>query len=85
MVDDRINCVASFGANMSNEQVKLLRSRFPKVILALDNDQAGRMETKRLSPLFPKVWYWGYAPDDPKDIGEMTERQIIDGLARITR
>jgi hypothetical protein len=43
------------------------------------------METKRLSPLFPKVWYWGYAPDDPKDIGEMTDRQIIQGLARSTR
>jgi DNA primase len=85
VVDDKVNCVASFGANMSNEQVRLLRSKFPKVILALDNDQAGRMETKRLSPLFPKVWYWGYAPDDPKDIGEMTDRQIIQGLARSTR
>jgi hypothetical protein len=30
------------------------------------------------------VRYWHYADDDPKDIGEMTDWQIIKGLTGVS-
>lgn len=84
-----VSCVSSFGANVSAEQVSLLASRFHKLIVALDNDQAGRTETRRLIGLLPSfrggVRFWKYAPDDPKDIGEMVDGQIIRGLQTVSR
>lgn len=87
--DPDISCVSSFGANVSDEQVLLMTQRFDKMILALDNDKAGKAETKRLAHLLPSfrggVRYWHYAPTDPKDIGEMTDGQIIKGLGNVSR
>lgn len=84
-----VNVVSSFGANVSDEQVRILTSRFDRLILALDNDKAGRMETKRLIKILPSfrngIRFWKYAPDDPKDIGEMTDGQIIKGLGNVSR
>lgn len=81
--------VASFGANVSHEQLALLYRRFDRLVVALDNDDAGRKETKRLVRLVPSfrggLAYWNYAPDDPKDIGEMSDTQIIKGIGRISR
>jgi DNA primase len=81
-----INALSSFGANVSAEQIKLLVSKFDHLILALDNDKAGRAETKRLVPLLPRrgTRYWKYTPDDPKDIGEMNDGQIIKGLGNVS-
>jgi len=80
------SCVASFGANISKEQARLL-SKFEHVVLALDNDDAGRAEVRRIDKhqlIKTRVKYWKYAPNDPKDIGEMTDGQIIRGLRRIS-
>lgn len=80
------SCVASFGANISQDQGRLL-SKFDKVVLALDNDAAGKAEQRRIKIRRlvndRQIRYWRYAPDDPKDIGEMTDGQIMMGLNRI--
>lgn len=84
-----INCVSSFGASVSDEQIRLLSSKFTKLVVAMDNDDAGRRETRRLSKVLPSfkdgVYYWQYLEGDPKDIGEMTDGQIIKGVSRISR
>lgn len=85
--DMNMNCVSSFGANVSDEQVKLLSLRFRRLIVALDNDKAGEAESRRLSKLLSfrdGVRWWNYAPDDPKDIGEMTDAQILRGLSNVS-
>lgn len=83
------SAVAAFGANVSNEQLSLLYHRFDGLVLALDNDEVGFKETNRLVRLMPSFRsghkFWNYAPDDPKDLGEMTDHQIIKGLGRISR
>lgn len=88
--DMDISPLASFGANVSDAQVKLL-TRFDKLILALDNpriDVAGRMETRRLSKLFPTfrggVRYWDYSKTDAKDIGDMEDAEILCGALATT-
>lgn len=84
-----INCLSSFGANVSDEQLRLLYSKFTRLIMAMDNDKAGRAETKRLAPSIQSfrdgVRYWKYTPDDPKDIGDMYDGQIIRGLSNVSR
>jgi hypothetical protein len=83
-----ISCVSSFGANVSVEQVSLLSSKFSRLIVALDNDQAGRTETDRLVKLLPSfrngIRFWNYSQNDPKDIGEMSDAQIIKGLHNVS-
>lgn len=86
--DMNVCCVSSFGANVSDAQIDILSRRFRKVIIAMDNDQAGRAESRRLSTVLPSfregVRWWNYAPEDPKDIGEMTDGQILRGLANVS-
>jgi len=86
--DMHVNCVSSFGANVSADQIRLLANRFDQLVVAMDNDHAGEMETKRLSKVLPTfrkgVRWWNYAPDDPKDIGEMTDAQVLRGLANVS-
>lgn len=78
-----ISPVASFGANVSSDQITLLLSRFDRLIMALDNpyiDKAGLMETRRLAKLrlpFRKgVSYWDYKGSTDKDVGDMQDAQI---------
>jgi len=82
-----ISAVASFGANVSAKQIKLLSDRFDGVIVALDNDSAGHHETKRLTRSLPSLRrgtkYWKYC-DNVKDLGDMTDSQIIKGIASVT-
>ena len=82
-----ISAVASFGANVSDRQVALLSDRFDGLIIAFDNDAAGRMETKRLrsrlSSFRNGVKYWKYDTDD-KDLGDMSDYTIIHGLQHLT-
>jgi hypothetical protein len=80
------SCVSSFGANISKEQGRLL-AKFDIVVLALDNDEAGRAETKRIVKqdlIDTRRRYWQYSDKDPKDIGEMTDAQIIKGLRNVS-
>jgi hypothetical protein len=74
----------------------MLRSRFDRLIMALDNDTAGKLESSRLYGLQKdsinsltgyrkRVWWWDYSGTDAKDIGDMSDDQILAGLSNITR
>lgn len=82
-----ISAVASFGANVSDKQIDILADRFDGLILAMDNDKAGYLETRRISRRLPSfrsgVKYWKYV-SDVKDLGDMTTGQIISGLESTT-
>jgi DNA primase len=79
-----VSAVASFGANVSSNQLSLLCDRFDALVIALDNDKAGKMETKRVARSLPSlrrgVRYWRYV-DDVKDLGDMSDVQIIKGIS----
>jgi hypothetical protein len=77
--------VASFGANVSDRQLALIREHASYLILALDNDMAGYQETEgilnraevwRLA--FSRLEVLTYRPEiqDLKDPGEMNEREL---------
>jgi hypothetical protein len=83
--------LASFGANVSDDQIHLITSRFDKLIVALDNpriDAAGRMEMRRLHKLWPSfrkgLRYWDYSGTQAKDIGDMTDEEIKTGVHATT-
>lgn len=83
------SCVASFGANLSVDQCRLL-SKFDCVVMALDNDQAGYTESarlRRLAAIQPRhgVRYWDYRGSSSKDIGEMLADEILNGLERTSK
>lgn len=86
-----VSPVATFGANVSDMQVNLITSRFDRLIVALDNpniDKAGLMESRRLHKLWPSfrkgLRYWDYSNTAAKDIGDMTDSEIIAGLDTLT-
>jgi hypothetical protein len=78
-----VSAVATFGANVSDVQIRILADRFDKLIVAMDNDQAGKLETRRLSKVLPSfrggIRYWKYV-DGVKDLGDMTDYQIVSGV-----
>lgn len=82
-----VSAVASFGANVSSNQVSILCDRFDSLIIAMDNDKAGKMETKRIAKVLPSlrkgVKYWRYE-DDSKDLGDMSSPAIIRGLSNVS-
>lgn len=94
---DEYSAVASFGADMSQLQITLLADRFDRLVLALDNDHEGLRETNRLIgrgskkhtlhrqlPTFRKgVRFWNYDGVSSKDMGDMTDTEILDGLDRL--
>ena len=96
-----ISAVSSFGASVSKDQIWMLRDKFDRVILALDNDAAGVLESRRLRGTLPLkrgqpsrnlltgfrrgIRWWDYtATPEAKDMGEMTDDQILAGLESIT-
>lgn len=94
---DDINCIASYGASVSDFQIGLIRAKFDKLILAMDNDDAGRLEVDRLRGRTKKqqhakltgfrkrVWYLPYSHTDAKDIGDMTDEEILWAVENISR
>lgn len=81
-----VSGVASFGAAISNTQVKMLSQHFDSVIIALDNDDAGMMSAKRLQKILPSfrhgVKWLHYAHTDAKDIGDMTHEEIVEAITK---
>lgn len=79
------DAVASCGARLSDVQVELL-GEFSRVILALDNDDAGRKETERLRRL-PDVYLpykrFPYKVGGPKDVGDMDLDDIREALEEL--
>lgn len=81
-------CLASFGAHVSDAQLDMLSHSADKVIIAMDNDEAGLLASqkiyKRLPHLRRGVWWWNYDGTDAKDIGDMTDEEIDRGLRTAT-
>ena len=70
--------VAGFGCLFNNYQVKQLQDLpVRSIVLALDNDEAGRKATERLKKLVTnKLIYTVELPDGRKDVGECTDDEI---------
>lgn len=75
------NAVATLGANVSREQIKLLEKYAIRIILAPDSDDAGQDFVKKITEniknrdiSFIKI------PKGKKDIGDMTREEIIQAM-----
>ena len=68
--------VATLGANVSNNQIELLKKYFNNIIVIADNDEAGgNMKQKIVDKLGPRVSVI-QLDKQYKDIGDMTDDQI---------
>jgi DNA primase len=73
--------VATLGANISREQIKLLEKYATKIILAPDSDDAGQSFVKKITDniksrdisIIP-------IPEGKKDIGDMTKEEILSAM-----
>lgn len=87
-VFDKPNAVASFGATVSNEQLRLLTYIADRIVVAMDNDEAGHEANKFLYKNMdtPRngIRWWNYSGTSAKDIGEMTDDEIVSGLVTAT-
>jgi DNA primase len=93
------NVVALFGASMDAEQAELIMEKFDKVILAFDDDDAGRRGISKALKLLNGVEVWIFAYTDPikmatyyvhgkvtgKDPGDLTRDEFQRGLDRATK
>lgn len=81
---DGIQCLASFGATITSEQIRLLFNVADKVIIAMDNDKAGIGSAKGIFKSMPYcrygVFWLKYSHTDAKDIGEMTDTEIEEAV-----
>lgn len=71
--------LASFGAHVSVDQLRLLTHVSDRVVVAMDNDDAGVFSSKRLfSQLSTRcgVYWWNYSQVSAKDIGDMRDDEI---------
>lgn len=76
--------LASFGVQVSDKQMGLLRDRAELTIVALDNDSKGRRLSEDIRNTYAqrmRIRYFNYeAAPDAKDIGDMTDEQIRYGV-----
>ena len=77
--------LASFGAAISNTQISLLEQYADRLIVAMDNDEAGIKSSQKLFESLPRfrkgVLWLNYDGTDVKDIGDMTDEQITHAIA----
>jgi Toprim-like/CHC2 zinc finger len=71
--------VSTFGASVSDDQINLMK-RADKLIIAMDNDAAGK---KASSDIFARIrkegmecWFLNYQDSEYKDIGDMPEQLV---------
>lgn len=87
-VFNKPQALASFGAQISRQQLRLLTSVADMVVVALDNDKAGIEASKKLykSIATPRkgLRWWNYSGTDAKDIGDMTDDEIEHGYRTST-
>ena len=78
-----IPAVATLGANLGKNQISLLNKYSTRVILAMDQDEAGKklMDNLRANVSAPILNM--EFPDGVKDIGDMTDEQIINSYKSI--
>ena len=80
----RIGAVSTYGAIISEDQVKIMR-RSKRVLAAFDNDDAGKKANAQIKDYSRKygidLLFFNYDGIDVKDVGDMTPKQVTDGLA----
>lgn len=76
--------VSTFGASISTEQLRIIRSHYEQIIFALDNDPMGRGSSTRILELTRnsgfECKFFNYSETDAKDVGDMSEDEIHFGL-----
>lgn len=81
--------LASFGASLSESQIDMLTMVAERLIIAMDNDKAGWVSARnlyRFAPRFRKgIMFFHYGTSSAKDIGEMTDSEIVRGIAKSTK
>lgn len=79
-----IQGLASFGTAVSETQINMLSQYADRVIVAMDNDDAGITASKKLFeslPRFRRGTLWlNYDDTNVKDIGEMTNDEIAKAI-----
>lgn len=88
-VFEKPQALATFGAAVSDRQLSLLSMVADRVIVAMDNDEAGLSSSKSLFKRLPHfrrgTLWWDYSNTTAKDIGDMTAIEMQDGLSSSSR
>lgn len=87
-VCDSPQALASFGTSVSSIQISLLCGIADRLIVAMDNDEAGTVAAKKLFKNLPNfkrgIRWFNYGKTGCKDIGDMSDAQILDGVKTST-
>jgi DNA primase len=78
-----IPAVATLGANLGKNQIKLLNKYAVRVILAMDQDEAGMKLMQNLNNNLTVPVLSMDFPDGVKDIGDMKDDQILSSYKQI--
>jgi DNA primase len=78
-----IPAIATLGANLGKNQINLLNKFASKVILAMDQDEAGMKLMKNLNSNLTSPISTMQFPEGCKDIGDMSDEQIIKAYKEI--
>jgi 5S rRNA maturation endonuclease (ribonuclease M5) len=83
-----IQGLASFGSAISTTQISLLEEHVDRLIVAMDNDEAGLASAKKLFESLPRfrggtLWL-NYRETNAKDIGDMTNDEIHTAIETST-
>lgn len=85
-VMDGVCGLASFGAHVSKAQINLLSMYASRLIVALDNDEAGINSAKKLQASLPSfrnpVTWLRYRHTSAKDLGDMTDSEIYEAVSK---
>lgn len=79
--------LATFGAHVTADQLRLMTFMADRIIVAMDNDEAGFFSSRRLlGALNPRkgVLWWNYSGTSSKDIGDMSDLEIVNGFNNAT-
>lgn len=78
-------CVASYGATLSEDQIEMLSYLCDSLVIALDNDEAGISAAKKLSKKLPTmrkgIKWLKYSHTSAKDLGEMSKEEIREAVS----
>lgn len=81
---DGMAAVATYGAQVTKQQVHILSSIAERLIIAMDNDDAGKASGQKMSKEMPYLrggLHWlKYSHTKAKDIGDMTDDEIHEAI-----
>jgi DNA primase len=72
-----IPAIATLGANIGKNQINLINKYATRIILAMDQDEAGRTLTRNLNSSVTVPILNMDFPDEVKDIGDMKDEEIV--------